>query len=182
MTLTGSVTFQRAKAIGSFLWKRSTESLVFEKTLPIFKFDLCYRNDVIEKWKVGLAKLIFHVLSTNVVVFNKAPQEIPGRTNLLQKVNKKHFVNSSFSFLCLLVPGKIIFWSPITYSHIIYHLVLLLNTVKAPRVGLQHILPGTDASHTSRALPIYDWRCIWFDVFDDVISGGLGQWSQNCFY
>ena len=143
LTLIGSVTFQRAKAIGSFLWKRSTESLVFEKTLPIFKFDLCYRNDVIEKWKVGLAKLIFHVLSTNVVVFNKAPRKSPARTNLFWKVKKQHFVNKSFSLLCLLAPGKIIFLSLIrSFSQIIY---LLVNNVKALRVGLQLILPANDA-------------------------------------
>ena len=134
LTLTGSVTFQRTKAIGSFLWKQSTESRVFEKTLPIFKFNLCYRNEVIEKWKVGLAKLIFHALSTNVVVFNKASRESPARTNLFWKVKKEHFVNKSFSFLCLLAPGKIIFLSLITsFSQIIY---LLVNNVKALRVGL----------------------------------------------
>ena len=168
LTLARSVTFQRAKSIGSFLWKWSTKSRVFEKTLPIFKFNLSYRNEVIEKRKVRLAKLIFHVFSTNVVVFNKAPRKSPARTNLFQKVKKEHFINH--------------FLSPITYSNIIYHRVLLLNNVKAPRGGLHHILPATDASHTSRTLPIYDWRCIWFDVFDDVISRGLGQWPQNYLY
>ena len=38
--------------------------------------------------KVGLVKLIFHVLSTNIVVFDKAPWESPARTNLFQKVKK----------------------------------------------------------------------------------------------
>ena len=38
--------------------------------------------------KVGLAKLFFYVLSTNIVVFDKAPWEYPARTNLFQKVKK----------------------------------------------------------------------------------------------
>ena len=123
LTLARSVTFQRAKSIGSFLWKWSTKRRVFEKTLPIFKFNLSYRNEVIEKRKVRLAKLIFHVFSTNVVVFNKAPRKSPARTNLFQKVKKEHFINSSFSFLCLLAPLKIIF----------YHLspILILSTIES---------------------------------------------------
>ena len=45
--------------------------------------------------------------------------------------------------------------SPITYSHIIYHRVLLLNKVKVSRVGLQHVLPANDASHTSRTEGVF---------------------------
>ena len=91
--------------------------------LPIFKSNLCHRNEVIKKLKVGLDKLNFHVLSTNVVVFDKAPRKSPSRTNLLQKVKKEHFVNRPFSFLCLLGPGKII----------IYHLspIIILSPVES---------------------------------------------------
>ena len=62
--------------------------MFLRKFLPILKSNLCHR--------VGLAKLIFHVLCTNIVVFDKAPWESPARTNLFQKL-KKELASSTYS-------------------------------------------------------------------------------------
>ena len=101
-----------------------------------------------------MAELIFHVLSTNVVAFGKASWESPARTNLFQKVKKEHFVKRFF--FSLPSGTREYHLSPITYSYISYRRLLLLNNVKAPRVGLQQVIPATDASHTSITPPIYD--------------------------
>ena len=131
---------------------------MFWENVSIFKSNLCHRNEVTEKRKVRLAKLIFYILSTNVVVFDKAAWESPARTNLFQKVKKDFFFSLPSG------TREYHYLSPITYSHIIYCRVIPLNKVKSPRVSLQHVFPATDASHTSMTPPIHDWRFIWVRV------------------
>ena len=91
------------------------------------------------------------------------------------KHRKTDISNNIFHWflLCPLAPEKRM-WSN---SHRSHHGVLPWNNTKATKVGLQHVLPATDAVHHDPSI-LMNFGCI-FDVFDDVISRCLRQWSQN---
>ena len=83
LRLTESTTCQRAKAIViTFVNTEHQGNVTFEKILPTFKSNSSPEDGVIEKEKVGLVELIFHVVSEKVVVFDVASWESATSNNL----------------------------------------------------------------------------------------------------